>query len=72
MEPVLKYYTYTEVPNEEELKTCISIAERNKSTVMLYFNDKVSSVKFLFVHPKDTLEQVKERLLTTTSSVTGD
>ena len=72
MEPVLKYYTYNDTPNDEEINTCISIAERNKSTVMLYFNDEITSVKFMFVHPKDTFEIVKARVLAISKHMNGD
>ena len=62
MEPVLKYYSHNKQPNDEELKTCLSIAAKSKSVVMLYFDDRTTSVKHVFIFPKEEMEDVKRKL----------
>lgn len=66
MVSILKYYSYNSPPNDEELKTCIDIAEKSKSVVLLFFasvnltND--CNVNHVFIHPDDTLEQILLRI----------
>lgn len=64
MEPILKYYSYNEAPNEEELKGCIDIASKSKSTLMLYFgkSDVASETKCIFIHPGDDIDVINNRI----------
>lgn len=64
MEPILKYYSYNEEPNEEELKACIDITSKSKCTVMLYYGDteKASETKSIFIHPNDDIDKINHRI----------
>lgn len=66
MVPVLKYYSYNPTPNDEELQSCINIAEKSKSVVLLYYacrgltND--TDVNHVFIHSDDTVASLKLRI----------
>lgn len=66
MIPLLKYYSYHNAPNDEELKACIDIATKAKSVVLLYYADAEltnnTDVHHVFIHAEDTLETAKARM----------
>lgn len=60
------YYSYNCPPNDEELKMCISIAQKFKGPVLLMYpitnftND--CTVTHVFIHSDDGLDEVKSRM----------
>lgn len=66
MLPVLEYYSHNSPPNDEELKSCINIAEKQKGPVLLFYASvnltKDTNVNHVFIHMDDTLEDVKLRM----------
>lgn len=66
MVPILKYYSYNSSPNDEELQTCINIAEKSKSVVLLYYActnlTNNTDVNHVFIHSDDTISSLKLRI----------
>lgn len=66
MAPLLTYYTSNVVPNDEELKACIDIANKFKDNVMLLFGEEhpriLLNCKCLFIEPGDTMDKLQEKI----------
>lgn len=60
------YYSYNSPPNDEELKMCISIAQKWKGPVLLMYPTTNFTnnchVTHVMIHPDDRLEDVKLRM----------
>lgn len=60
------YYSYNSPPNDEEIIGCMNIAEKFKGSVLLHYAavnlTNNCNVSHVFIHPDDTLEDIKLRI----------